>query len=161
MAAADHPVAMRLDAFLATWCKREVLDFFGISHEEATLAPVIEAGVLVLAPTQKTLDLMHRWADCADALDGFLFNDEFDPTKQYPEFVEHRHDQAVLSCLMHLAGERGITSETFFGPLWTPEGDRFPVWAMRNRFPFSRKPGSIGDQILGQAIRLREFGRRS
>lgn len=159
MAAGDHPVAMRLDATLATWCKREVLDYFGIPHQDALSTPMIEAGVLVLAPTSKTLELMRQWRYYANALDGFLFNDDFDPMNQYPQFMDHRHDQAVLSCLMHLAGERGIPSETFFGPLWRPEGDRFPVWAMRNKYPFSRQPGTLGDIWLRRGAKLRDSGR--
>ena len=151
LAQEDCPVAMKLDDSLDAWCKREVLQHFGISTTDSGETPVIEAGVLILAPTPRTLNLVKSWAEAADDLEGFLFNDELEPSSQLPNFRDHRHDQAVLSCLMHKEEMCGIPSETYFAPDWAADGRSFPIWALRNRFPFSIKPGTAGNALVNLA----------
>ena len=160
MATADQPVAMRLDAPLLSWCKQEVFDRYGLTRSESLSTPVVEAGVLVLAPTRQTTELIEVWARSAGESSGFLFNDEWDPARQSPDFRAHRHDQAVLSCLMHLSGLSGIQSESYFAPSWIPNGSSFPIWAMRNRYPFSRKPGTFSGSLVTRAVRTRDKFRR-
>ena len=157
MAAAGAPVAMRLPASLAEWCKRETLDYFGLPESVARTTPVIEAGVLALAPTAENIDLVRAWAECSLMDDGFLFDDALEPERQSVLFQEHRHDQAVFSCLMHQRDQKGLPSETYFGPEWLPAGCDFPIWAIRNRLPVSRRPGTAGGTAIALARRVRDL----
>lgn len=148
-------VAMTLKDPLSQWCKKEVLDFFHLSDFQSRDTPITQAGVLVLTPTVECLALVEEWASCADVNDGYLFNDELDPSAQQMQFSSHRHDQSVFTCLMSKHGMTGIPDETWFGPAWVPNGCAFPIWAIRNRFPFSRKPGTVGATLIGAAKQLR------
>lgn len=58
-----------------------------------------EASRILLLKSPKAVELVEAWATAA-LQTPHLFTDEPSHAPNQPEFVEHRHDQAVLSCLM-------------------------------------------------------------
>jgi hypothetical protein len=57
--------------------------------------------------------------------------------------VEHRHDQAIMSCLLSQNLDVGIPQETNFPESWRIRGAEYPFWATRNSTPFTFEgPGS-------------------
>jgi len=153
------PVVMSLDHRLIHWCKRETLDYFGINYQVARRLPIVESGQLVLAPTAESFDLVREWTTCADESDGFLFDDQLDSSIQLSGFREHRHDQAVLTCLMYRQGLASIPNEVYFAPTWLPDGEEFPIWSIRNKYPFSRKPGTLGERLIRVGKMVRRVAR--
>lgn len=150
------PLAMRLPGLtLAEWCKRETLDFFDISLEEARRIPMLEAGVVILDGSQNCRRLVDEWIAAAKIDEGRLFDETPGPMPEYPEFKEHRHDSAVLCCIFHRNGWPGIPSETYFAGRWLSVAPNYPFWAMRNRLPFSIAPGTPGDRLRRLWLRLK------
>lgn len=150
------PIAMRLPGLtLAQWCKRETLEFFEISVETARTTPMFEAGVLLLGRDLKSRELIEDWCAVIHHKEGSLFSDEIHPDGEYSDFIEHRHDSAVLSCIFVATGLQGLVSETYFRGEWLNRAYDFPFWAMRNRYPFSVAPNTLGDQVKRRLLRLR------
>ncbi len=150
------PVAMRLPkSNLAEWCKRETLDYFDISLEQARNTRMMEAGVMLLNSTASSELLLHEWVLSSKYRDGHLFNDDPGPNPEYPDFIDHRHDSAVLCCLFTKLALPGLPSETHFEGRWLSEGTKYPFWALRNKLPFSVGPGNPGDSIRRTWLRLR------
>lgn len=67
-------------------------------------------------------------------------------------FVEHRHDQSVLSLMVEESGYASLEDETYFSPDWKVKGAHFPIWASRNKSSFR----FAGDGLTGKAIRYLE-----
>ena len=55
-------------------------------------------------------------------------------------FKEHRHDQAILSCLCKVADIVPIADETFFAPDWSIGGADLPIWAARHHWGSRFRP---------------------
>jgi len=144
----DGVLAMRLDQPLNQWCKNETLGYFGFSQEDAKTLPVIEPGVLFLAPNDISEALVHEWSQAIYHREGRLFRDPHDFSKEDSTFIAHRHDQAVFSCLMGHHRLSGIESETYFGPKWKGDAGQYPIWVMRNRYPFSIRPRTWGGTLI-------------
>lgn len=92
------------DDFLSArkWSKMDFLRHFGLDKDEKFLDyPQVQAGFLCMKKSQKTIDIVNQWMD--------FFINHFDLVDDTPSklpnlstFVEHRHDQSVLSALMYL-----------------------------------------------------------
>lgn len=67
-------------------------------------------------------------------------------------FVEHRHDQSVLSLMLEESKYASLEDETYFSPDWKDKGAHFPIWASRNKSAFR----FAGDGLTGKAIRYLE-----
>lgn len=92
------------DDFLSArkWSKMDFLRHFGLDEDEKFLDyPQVLAGFLCMKKSQKTIDIVNQWMD--------FFINHFDLVDDTPSklpnllsFIEHRHDQSVLTALMYL-----------------------------------------------------------
>jgi len=148
-------VAMALELSQGVWTKQETLQFFGMSQDGALKTAQVSASALFFPPTRTSLELVSEWSRSADIMSGFLFDNELDESRQHPKFQAHRFDQSVLTCLVELQGMTTIPDESYFHDEWQTRGSNYPVWVLRNKFPFSRKPGSFGDSAVRSMVKVR------
>jgi hypothetical protein len=84
---------------LSEYCKKEALDFHKELKRRDFNSPMIEAGVLFWRNSEKSRLLLSKWRLLSEN------NKLIDDTKivsQLPEFIDHRHDQSLLSILCAL-----------------------------------------------------------
>jgi hypothetical protein len=71
-----------------------------------------------------------------------------DPDIQSPGFIEHRHDQSLLSLILEQRGYLGSPDETFFEPEWLAFGTNYPIWTTRLRSGFQSTSSSLPMKVL-------------
>lgn len=135
------------------WTKGDLIDHFGVRDNEAILrTPTIVATLIVFRKCGPAIRLLEKWR-AVFSEDFSLVDDTPSISPNYPEFNEHRHDQAAFSLLGKLAGIDTISAfETWYPaagsslqhhakPDWDALRD-FPIHAMRD------KPRSRGSRKL-------------
>jgi hypothetical protein len=148
--AAEHGVLlMQQESHADAWCKAETLEQLGVPQSHASKVPMLVAGVLLVRVSNQPT-IIDEWRESSRLLDGLLFDDRWDPTRQDSAFQDHRHDQAVLSVLAHREGWQTIPDETYFGGSWRGTARNYPIWAMRNPHSFTMRPGTL----TGECVRL-------
>jgi hypothetical protein len=86
----------------------------------------IQANFILMPPGDGRIKFAADFRNMALEKNGFYFNDEIiEP--QFPEFIEHRHDQSVFSLLWKKYGY-GFYPDKTFAANW----GSFPIIAMRN-----------------------------
>lgn len=90
------------DSCIRRWTKRSAIEHFSSGQDEMwTTGPQFWAGFFVLKKTTETCALMRSWHDTMifrPDLAVDVFGGE--SMRQHDEFVEHRHDQALLTALL-------------------------------------------------------------
>lgn len=114
------------------WTKADTRRQLGLPYQLAA-QPQVMATAVVAANKTSTRDFINEWLRVA-AMDRYHFLDDSPSLlNEDPAFVEHRHDQSILSCLAKVAGVQTIADETFWAPDWEARGSQYPIWALRNR----------------------------
>lgn len=82
------------------WTKADLMAAFQV-HPDSRLAksPQIEAGVMVIRNTTSARNLLREWQHVYER-DVRLIDDSPSQSKNHESFVEHRHDQAILTLLV-------------------------------------------------------------
>jgi hypothetical protein len=110
------------------WTKRDLLlkfpkDFW--DSNQFLASPII-------GKPADIIELCTKWLEIARMEDNHYIDDSPSNSANCPGFIEHRHDQSILSLLLK---EREIVgpdqNETFFSD-WMRDGDSFPIWNMRH-----------------------------
>lgn len=79
------------------WCKMDVLQKY--SMDKMTLLEDCWAGALLLRTTKETVEYMNKWLHMCCSYHDITDSPSILPN--VPEFIEHRHDQSLLSILAH------------------------------------------------------------
>ena len=79
------------------WTKIDLLHKLEVSNIHMN-SPQIQSGFVALNSNSKRRALLNSWRDIAFLEDGFYFTDK-SRVKGNIGFIEHRHDQSILSCL--------------------------------------------------------------
>lgn len=119
------------------YIKRATLEYIGATeHDKNT--PQIITTALVIKKTNKSMEFIKRWYEFASMYD--LINDDSHQENEYPEFKDHRHDQAIFSLLVKQEirkdsqnGPIVIGDETYFPNDWHGQGGSYPFWGTRHR----------------------------
>lgn len=92
----------------AKYIKMETLAFYNLEKNEIFLnSNQVAAGIFLLKKTYFTSFLIGKWLE--DIESNFeLVNDDLDESKQRSDFLDHRHDQAVINCLIYPYHDRVI-----------------------------------------------------
>jgi hypothetical protein len=85
------------------------------------------ATVIILKKNANSSSIINEWYEHCENYD--LIND--DNGKEDPRFIDHRHDQSILSVLVNKRGSLKITDETYFSN-WN-DGTNYPFLAKRLR----------------------------
>lgn len=97
-------------------------------NEEFLNSPQIESGIFICKKNSFTMQFVQLWMDLVLENDYNLVNDE-DDNQQLESFIDHRHDQSILSILCKLNGTPQWGGEAyglgpFFSSRLTDEGPR-------------------------------------
>jgi len=115
--ALEHPVRR--------WTKMDtVLAFDGVSYLDR---PQLHGTVLAVCNTLAGVAFIDEWY--AGVCNYHLVDDTPSAAPNDPEFIEHRHDQAILTLLAYRFGAYVIQDETY--PVDAPDGG--PILATRIR----------------------------
>jgi hypothetical protein len=86
------------------------------------------ATVVILCKKAHSVNLVNQWWKYAQM---YSLIDDTHKGGDYPEFIDHRHDQSIYSLLVKKHGTVLVEDETFFHPRWEANGDKYPFWATR------------------------------
>ena len=81
------------------YIKRDLIDKMFPNDLSFLERPQLEGGYLILRNNLKSRDLIRNWLELAK--DPRLITDSPSKNPEYPEFIDHRHDQAILSALYY------------------------------------------------------------
>lgn len=119
------------------WTKGDLIDYLGVRDDDKILrSPTIVATVIFFRKCPASVQLVQKWRD-AFLYDFGLIDDTASKSENYPEFVEHRHDQACFSILSKLAGVQTLSAAEMRYPMADGSGDF--DWNALNEFPFHAK----------------------
>jgi hypothetical protein len=108
------------------WTKRDCFVFTGCDEPRYHNAPMASASCLLLVKSNRSRDFVAEWLEsCADPR-VLTDSDNNCGLANLPGFVDHRHDQAVLSLLAARHGLELFRSPTQFGNHGKPPAFRQP-----------------------------------
>lgn len=108
------------------WTKGDVLDYFRIRGQEEMYTPQYQSGVVFIRKEAKTVALVQQWLDVF--YENFhLADDTSSLSANEPGFVEHRHDQSILSLLLKQHGTSVIPLEEVYRPNWNLKARFYPI----------------------------------
>lgn len=111
------------------WTKNSLRKFN--NSEIVWSTPQLLGGILFLNKQPATQRILNRAVEIALDADGSSFLDPVESDLQSPSFIEHRHDQSIISIAAKVEEGFYIPDETYFAPNWRVEGASYPIWATR------------------------------
>ena len=127
---------MRIDQSLDRWCKGDLLAATGLLQRAADIC-LVEPGVFFLTNNEANMNLIKEWKHLGSTQSNHFIDDSASHVANAPGFQEHRHDQAILTCLGETFHLNSIPQETYYPDAWKSAGRLAPIWAMRNSTPFN------------------------
>ncbi len=112
------------------YTKREVFDYFNVTPD-IVASDQLMATVLILEKCEHTAFIVDRWLETLRDKPA-LFTDEGNALIQYPQFIDHRHDQSIFSVIRKMYGTEIIQDDTYFLDFYR-DGLHSPIWAARKR----------------------------
>jgi hypothetical protein len=106
------------------WCKMDVLNT--ILPEWDSNDKQVQASVIFFKVNQKTRDFVKEWLLWCQ-MPGFIDDSPSKIPNYYDGFVEHRHDQAILTCLQIKYGYKLHWWPTQYSAHIRIEGDDYPI----------------------------------
>jgi hypothetical protein len=128
------------------WTKMEALKYFSLPGVEET--NLHSASSFLLSNSANAKTLLEEWLSACIYERFSLLTDLIDPDIQSPGFIEHRHDQSLLSLILEQRGYLGSPDETFFEPEWLAFGTNYPIWTTRLRSGFQSTSSSLPMKVL-------------
>lgn len=133
---------MRTEHLLTHWCKGDTLALFQIPL--TSQLRTVEPGVMFLKRSDSNLQLMTDWINYGRREDFHYLDDSQSVSPNSNEFREHRHDQAILTCLLKSRTDVSLEQETYFAQGgWDRTGKDYPIWVTRNRSRFLYFTGPV------------------
>lgn len=135
----DMPVGLAAAAVNSSyvWCKEDVFAALGVTDETDKKIYQYESGRILCRKHPPAMRVIDGWAALAWERHYHLFDNSPSRLPNHREFKEHRHDQALLSILMHqYGGEYWRQVHEIFYAIGMTEiilphllrGDEPPVW---------------------------------
>ena len=124
-------LGMRLPHTDLQYTRKDMLEHAGLDRDLAARGQVLATTVFV-SKSGPGVRMIERWYALCSHDGGALLLDRESGSEQNVGYVEHRHDQSALSCVVKKLGGFTIPDETYFGPNWR-RGAAFPIQARRNR----------------------------
>lgn len=121
------------------WCKADLFDFLKVIDDNSiTHSPTIGAGIIFIKKNNNSQIIIKQWLSVID--ESFsLIDDSPSKSDNFPEFVEHRHDQSIFSIICKLNGvsliscyEYGYPSRYSNAPDWDVLKN-YPIHARRDK----------------------------
>lgn len=138
-----------LDLRDCRWIKGDLLDYFDLrAREDILQSQTIGAGIIFFRKCARSLALLNDWKAVIES-DFALLDDTPSVSDNHPEFVAHRHDQAIFSILGKLNEIETVSAYEYWYPL---PGSKKPDWEALKEYPIL----AMRDKDLGPWIRQRQ-----
>ena len=139
------------------WCKADALAYFGLAHDARFLAqPITIATTAFFHRSASSLEIVGRWRRAF--MDDFTMID--DSPSRLPNqacFVEHRHDQALFTCLAHLHSAESVSN----GEIELPRSEVGGCdWTVLRNYPVHAKRDKPLAMLGSLRLRLYRWLRR-
>lgn len=118
----------------SAYTKADLFAYAGCMNEPSiTSTPQFLGGIFLIRKCQQSVEFVEKWYDLSHNHFS-LITDEPSKINNFPDFIEHRHDQSALSVLVkpykpYIIDDR----ETYTTGSFHEELALFPFWATRNR----------------------------
>ena len=111
------------------WTKGDVFNYLACRKmKEITLSAQIEATHILCKKCASSVQFINKWYDIIEK-NYSLVTDKPSISHNFPDFIEHRHDQSIFSVLFKMNG--GVC---FNHGETTPDIYTNPIWACRDRW---------------------------
>lgn len=136
----------------ADWVKRDAQIYMGLSPDVLG-ENLIVGGIFFLKNTEPNKALLKEWLRimCEDNFHYLDDSPSVEPNSS--NFVEHRHDQALLTGLIRKRTYPVIPDETYFSGNWGPDAFGFPILATRLRSGISKVSSSLFWKVVRKSER--------
>lgn len=121
-------VSFHLYQLEKTWTKMDLIKYF--NAEKSLNTEQILSGIFIIRKCDNTMNIFREWYELSN--NYHFLNDSPSIEKNDPSFIEHRHDQSILSLLCKKYGSVNLADETYWEPNWHDGGKKYPFWACRN-----------------------------
>ncbi len=91
------------------WTKRHCAAHFGYGPAELESFQQVNASWSLWKHSERSRDFLTAWSELLTQ--PHLVDDSPSPEPEWPGFIEHRHDQSVLTCLLKREGHRALFDE--------------------------------------------------
>ena len=116
LAQKKNTVFFKLPYHEAEWTKADLFDHKMININNPENLNQISATYFFIKNTLQNRNFINKWYFIACENNYHYLNDTPSFTKNHSDFVEHRHDQSILSCLVHSNKLYNCSSGYTFGP---------------------------------------------
>lgn len=113
------------------WTKGDVLDYFHIRGSKDAFSAQYQAGVIFIRKESQTIRFVQKWLDVYYK-DFHLVDDSPSISSNEEGFIEHRHDQSILSILLKKHGTSTIPLEDIYRPYWDLSTRFYPILLKRD-----------------------------
>jgi len=128
-------VSLEDDLLERKYTKGDLFDYFNVRNNvKITNTPQIQAGVIFLKKNKKTIAFIDRWIETYE-FNFNLINDEPSKSRNFPDFISHRHDQSIFSILFKI--NKGVTIP--LNEVYVSKKDdlnkleNYPIWYIRRK----------------------------
>jgi hypothetical protein len=130
----------------SNWTKQDLLQKFNSRFSSSNQ---FLGGFLAGKPSE-LVDVCNEWLKLARSEDFHLLDDSPSRLPNSSKFVEHRHDQSILSLLLKERGAFGISESESLFQNWEVEGTDFPFWYTRHTGSTRITNTNLSNQFLRQ-----------
>ncbi len=129
--------------------KADVFNYFNVIDDiEYTESTQIEAGHIILKKNEQTVQFIKEWLEVISKKFS-LIDDTPSISRNFKEFISHRHDQSIFSILAKKYNVKTVPISETYSDNWDMM-DNFPLWAKRDK-EYSR--------TFFQKVRLKIFNK--
>ena len=125
-----------------SWTKPEAIDALDPSREYLERS-LYAATAFFLSNDDASREFLREWLHFVTIDGGRLVDDSPATHEGAPNFIEHRHDQSIMSLILERIGYVGQPDETYFPSSLRRDGRNYPIWATRLRSGFASTSSSL------------------
>jgi hypothetical protein len=123
-----------------SWTKMDLIVHIGNDNND-TNSNQLEGGIVFYKKNKENLEFINNIISISEYDNYHLLDDSPSKILNDESFNEHRHDQSIFSCLWKKNKKFYIkpsetwfpTNESVWKSDWRNKGQKYPIWAMRNR----------------------------
>jgi hypothetical protein len=110
------------------WNKMDLVEYLGLKNNPEMFKPQAESGMQFYKCCDENIKLLEEYYKVSCNYN--LIDDSLSKIPNHPNFIEHRHDQSVISLLFKKYGYFTIFDETWPETM-IDDKKNYPIWAIR------------------------------
>jgi hypothetical protein len=112
------------------WTKGDVFDFFGERHNPLFYDTGQVTGTVVVVVEEESKRIIRQWLSVFET-NWHLVDDSPSVSPNFPEFIEHRHDQSIFSMIAKKERIPTVSASELWQKDWGLLKN-YPIWAKRD-----------------------------